>query len=279
MTGDQLQQALTVGLRLVKQAGRKLKPYYGQVEYRTKGESHELVTELDLKTEKFLAKGLAKFDASIGFKGEEYGVHARAKRFWLSDPIDGTLHFIRGLPFCTTMLALIDGQEVVLGIIHDFIRDESYWALKGQGAFKDGQPISVSNHCFKTGVIITLETRQTDFYLESRHHLRQIKNSRILITHNAGFEMAMVARGSLDGRITYQGFGQDYDYAAGSLIIREADGVVRNIGSNSYDYRNYNFVAASPATYQDLTLGKQAIFPLRANDEPHFLKYSPRQSS
>ena len=261
MSPDRLKLALEAGLKAVRQMAPELKAHWGQIEHETKaGEHHQLVTKLDRKTEKFLAKELAEFDPELGFEGEEYGVHKAAETFWLTDPIDGTIAFIRGLPFCTTMLALIDKGQVLIGIIHDFVRDESYWAIKGQGAFKDGQPISVSKHCFETGMITSLETKQSAFHAALSDHLRQLKHSRVMLTHNSGFELAMLATGKIDARISYQGFGKPYDYAPGSLIVTEAGGIVMNLGSGGYDYTNCNFIAANPASYRDLTTGPQAVF-------------------
>ena len=186
---------------------------------------------------------------------------------WLVDPIDGTTHFIRGLPFCTIMIALIEKGQPVLGIIHDFIRDETYWAIKGQGAFRDDEPIRVNNYSLTDNAMLCYETEISnpaclEAYLKVWHELRRSSLGGIALTINSGFELAMIASGKLDARITFHGFGKDYDYAPGSIIVEEAGGIVRNIGNNSYDYTNCNFIAANPLIYQQLTAGEDAIFPL-----------------
>ena len=78
----------------------------------------------------------------------------------------------------------------------------------------------------------------------------------------AGHEFAMVASGKLEGRIMYDPYGFDYDFAPGSLLVSEAGGVVTNIGSDKYDYRNLNSIAANPKLHQALTEGEGALFPL-----------------
>src|SRR4029078_7839963 len=67
-----------------------------------------------------------------------------AERLWLVDPIDGTAHFIRGLPFCTTMLALIEDVTVTFSAIYDFVNDIMYYAERGRGSYQDGKRIRVS---------------------------------------------------------------------------------------------------------------------------------------
>lgn len=63
----------------------------------------------------------------------------------------------------------------------------------------------------------------------------------------------MVAAGKVDGRVTFEPYGNDYDFAPGSLLVEEAGGVVRNLGSDTYDYRNTDFIAANPIIYKELT--------------------------
>ena len=79
---------------------------------------------------------------------------------------------------------------------------------------------------------------------------------------SSGFEFAMVASGKLDGRLCFDSYGKDYDFAPGSLLVEEAGGVVANIGSREYDYRNGNFIAANPLVFKQLTEGPDAIFPI-----------------
>jgi len=71
-----------------------------------------VVTKLDTDVEEFVSDELTKIYPDIGFVGEEHGGNREAARFWIMDPIDGTGHFIRGLPFCTSMIALVEDGHV-----------------------------------------------------------------------------------------------------------------------------------------------------------------------
>src|SRR4051812_7360836 len=87
------------------------------VTHAKSGSPADVVTALDQETEKRLAEQLADYDPGIAFRGEEYGGDESATTTWIVDPIDGTGHFVRGIPWCTTMIALVDRGEVVVSVI------------------------------------------------------------------------------------------------------------------------------------------------------------------
>jgi myo-inositol-1(or 4)-monophosphatase len=263
MTNKDLNNALNITLKAVKTAGLNLKPYYGNVEALSKGDGSScvgVVTELDRKTEHFLAAELGKFSKDIGFRGEEYGVRAKADTTWLVDPIDGTEHYIRGIPFCTTMVSLIENNQVVVSVIHDFVRNYTYWATKGGGAYCNGRAICVSQHSLKKG-LISFESN-----LEKSENLAKFlcirKRTVIMATINCGFEFCMVASGKLDARIGLDPYGKDWDFAPGSLLVAEAGGIVTNIGKKDYNYQNHDYIISNPIIYSELTQGKNALFPI-----------------
>jgi myo-inositol-1(or 4)-monophosphatase len=244
---------------IVKEVGDELKQHFGQVEaINQKSESRvDVVTEFDRKTETFLAEKLRKDFPDIEFVGEESGGNEQAERFWLCDPIDGTEHFIRGLPFCTTMLCLIENGAVIFSVIYDFVRGDMYVAEKGKGAKKNNEPIHLRNRPLEQAYI-SFETR-----IENPHNLEILqglqKKCVLISTINSGFEYAMVAEGKLDGRIALEPYGGIWDYAPGSLLVSEAGGVSVNIGAGEFDYRNLNNLSVTPVVYQELTQGKNPI--------------------
>ncbi|MDP3769484.1 MAG: inositol monophosphatase [Candidatus Sungbacteria bacterium] len=246
---------------LVRSVREMLVPFYGNTEIlRQKGDSAvTVVTELDIKIEEFFAEELKKRYPAIDFVGEETGGNRSAEQFWLVDPIDGTSHFVRGMPFCTTMLALIEKGEVVFSVIYDFMGDVIYVAEKGKSATMNGTAIHVSKRKLAEAYI----SFETDLDKEENNIICHSLRSRCVLvnTISSGFEHAMVACGKLDGRICKDPYGKDYDYAAGSLLVAEAGGCVVNIGAALYDYRNLNFIAANPVIFKELTEGDGAVFP------------------
>ncbi len=226
-----------------------------------KGESPaSVVTKIDKEVEDYLRDALARVDSTITFVGEEFGGNREAGRFWLCDPIDGTGHFVRGTPFSTTMVALIDNGEAVFSAIYDFALDIMYHAEKGGGAWQDDQAIHVSNRPLTDSYSI-LETKlhkPNNLELYYKLHAKSCMVNMVC----SGYEHAMVAKGQFDARICVDGFGQDYDFAPGALLIQEAGGVVANIGSRTYDYRNTNYIATNSQIFAALTEGESAIFPI-----------------
>jgi myo-inositol-1(or 4)-monophosphatase len=220
-----------------------------------------VVTQLDLDVESRVSRELASLFPDIVFVGEEYGGDRTAKKFWLMDPIDGTAHYMRGLPFCTSMLALIDEGAVVFSAIYDFLNDRMYWAEKGRGAFCNDEKLRVSERRLREA-FVSFETnidRPANAVLRSK--LRE--KTDLVSTFSAGWEFAMVASGKLEARICFDPYGNDYDFAPGTLLVAEAGGMVANIGSSSFDYRNLNFIAANKTVYGELTEDVGAIFPVR----------------
>ena len=210
-----------------------------------------IVTEIDGAVEQFLKENLSEVHPDIVFVGEEMGGNRDAEKFWLVDPIDATGHYMRGLPFTTTMLALIDNGEVVFSAIYDFINDIMYWAEKGQGAYKNDERIHVSDRSL------------IESYIGVEVQAKEGRNNALIkkldgkmgqfSSISAGWEFAMVACGKMDGRIMVDPHGKDYDFAPGSLLVREAGGIVSNLGVDTYDYRNTNCIIANPKVHAELT--------------------------
>lgn len=249
-------------LDLIIEVGKNLKPWFGKIKGQGYKESNaaDIVTSLDIETEEFLAGSLKKHYPLIGFKGEESGFKEKEDMFWLVDPIDGTGYFVRGIPGCTTMLALIDSKEVIFSVIYDFINNNLYYAQKDQGAYCNNKKIHVSNLSPKEGYLY-LECDINKNTLPKFESLRKL--SMVLSSgYPPGFEYAMVASGKIEGRINFEPLGCDFDYAPGTFLVKEAGGIVTNIGSDKFDYTNLNSIAANGKLYRALTEGKNSIFPL-----------------
>lgn len=220
-----------------------------------------IVTQIDLDVERAVRDTLAKKFSDIEFVGEEAGGDRTRETFWLMDPIDGTAAYARGLPFCTSMLALVDKSQVTFGAVYDFLNDSMYWAERGQGAFCNDARLQVSSRDLKNAMV-SFETR-IEVQANAALHERLRQKTGLMKSFSAGWEFAMVAAGRIEGRICLDPYGADYDFAPGTLLVSEAGGVVRNISSNEYDYRNLNFIASNKEIYSELTEGRGALFPLR----------------
>ena len=100
---------------------------------------------MDRLAEKAIIEVLSDAFPGHGILAEESGESGPESEFnWIIDPLDGTTNFAHGYPvFSVTLALLIDG-EIELGVIYDPLRDETFWAQRGQGAWRNGQGMQVS---------------------------------------------------------------------------------------------------------------------------------------
>lgn len=103
------------------------------------------VTKADIETEKLIRKIISKKFPEHGFIGEESGKNKESTKYvWVVDPIDGTKQFIRGIPFWTTLVALLENGKPILGIAYSPVTDELFTAQKGKGTYLNGKRVHVS---------------------------------------------------------------------------------------------------------------------------------------
>jgi len=242
-------------LQILRATRNILLPQWGKINiaYQKDRSSHNIVTEMDIRVENLIKEELSKIYPGIEFVGEESGGDRKAKSFWLMDPIDGTQHYVRGLPFCTSMLALVENDEVIFSAIYDFINDDMYWAQKGKGAFCNSERLHVSNRALKDAYICWETHLEKDE--NKKIYFDLLKRTHLVKTICAGWEFAMIASGKLDARVCFDPYGKDYDFAPGCLLVSEAGGTVTNIGSKFYNYSNTNFIAGNPVIHEELVSG------------------------
>ena len=222
-------------------------PHFGKIAYADKGDRGvDLVTDIDIAVEEFLREKLHERDPSIPFVGEETGGDSSVGTYWICDPIDGTDPYVRGMPFATTMLALIRDDQVEYGFIYDFLTDTLFHAKRSAGAYRDDTPIHVQS----------VHDRQAEVFVESRDYaLKLALYEKYLYVHaiSAGNFFCLLAQGKIDAIVVKDCYGKEYDFAAGMLIAQEAGAKVTNIGTETYDHRNLDAIAAPKELHTELT--------------------------
>lgn len=94
------------------------------------------VTEADRAVEQALRQRLGQERPADGIEGEEFGVVGTdARRRWVLDPIDGTKNYVRGVPVWATLIALMDGDDVIVGVVSAPAMARRWWASTGEGAW------------------------------------------------------------------------------------------------------------------------------------------------
>ncbi len=191
----------------------------------TKSSATDLVTATDRAVESVITDRLLGARPGDGILGEEgASVEGTSGVTWVVDPIDGTTNFAYGYPaFCTSIAAEVDGQAVV-GVVHDPVRGQTFSAVRGGGAFLDGQPAVVrpagpplAHALLGTGFGYAAGRRaaQGAVLADVVAQVRDIRRAG-----SAALDLCTVACGRLDAY--YERGLQHWDFAAGALIAKEA---------------------------------------------------------
>src|SRR5699024_9619865 len=109
------------------------------------------VTDADRMVEETLRATLGRARPRDAVLGEEYGKTGDARRCWIIDPIDGTKNYVRGVPVWATLIALMEGDQVVAGLVAAPLLGRRWWAARDAGAWT-GRSLSAATRCQVSGV-------------------------------------------------------------------------------------------------------------------------------
>jgi myo-inositol-1(or 4)-monophosphatase len=242
-----LTRELEVAVAAAEAAGGVLRDGFGrqhQIEY--KGEA-DLVTEADEEAERKIMEVIHEAFPDHGMLTEEGGeTQGQGNARWIVDPLDGTTNYAHGLPLFCTSIALEKDNEVVLGVVHDPMANETYAAERGAGATLNGEPLEVSS----TGELARalLGTSFADRPEELKVGLdvfgRLAGLARGMRRLGSGaLDLCYVAAGRLDG--CYERGFSAWDVAAGVLIVEEAGGSVTDHRGSRLDPEESEGLVAS----------------------------------
>lgn len=215
----------------------------------------DFVTHVDLESERTIIETIRQQFPDHDFHAEEQGEDARTSEFqWIIDPLDGTTNYIHNFPCFCISIALQKNGETLFGLVLDPLRNECFSALKGEGAFSNEAPISVSTETdFSRALIATgfpfRDKSKMEVYLSSfAEVMRNVAGIRR--AGSAAIDLCYVASGRLDG---FWEIGlHAWDIAAGILILSEAGGVTTDfIGEKNY-FKTGNVVAANLNLHPEL---------------------------
>ena len=218
-------------IELLREAGQRiLLPAFheqeGTIIIKSDG---SVITETDLRCQAFIRDRLQTLAPEVRFLGEEMAEDEQKTclqqddRFWCVDPLDGTSNFTAAFPCFASSVALIEHGRTILACIHDPVRDESFHAVKGGGAWLNGSLIHTST---------TQVLRQSIGFIDFKRLPEQLRgllagNKRYRSQRNIGscaLEWGWLAAGR--GQFIVHGGEKLWDYAAGCLLVEEAGGIV-----------------------------------------------------
>lgn len=218
-------------IALTCETGLFLKSMTGKLQegmIETKGKM-DFVTDIDKQSEKLLLDGLAMLLPKAGFIAEEGTYTNRGARYnWIVDPIDGTTNFIHGVSPFSISIALMEDDELVIGVIHEPMHDECFSAWKNGPARLNGKAIQTSKRKSLSEALVATGFPYTDFTLLDAYmgSLRELMGSTHGIRRlgSAAIDLAYVACGRYDAFWEYH--LKPWDVAAGTLIIKQAGGQI-----------------------------------------------------
>ena len=215
--------------KIARQAGELIRNEartFDQRKVEIKG-SHDFVSYVDKSSEAFIVKELQALVPEAGFLVEENTVKPNAGGLrWIVDPLDGTTSFLHGYPFYAVSIALVDGDEPLIGVVYHVPADVCYYTWKGAESYRDGQVIHVSKVATLARALGTLNLparnyEHLDAYMELCK-LFTMHTDGLRIGGATAIQICQVAEGSVDFFFT-EGH-KEWDIAAGMIILENAGG-------------------------------------------------------
>jgi histidinol-phosphatase len=209
------------------------------------------VTIADREAEMAIRGILAKALPEAGIYGEEYGADDTSREYlWLVDPLDGTKSFVRRTPFFSTQIALMHRGELVLGVSSAPVYGERMWAVRGRGAWLDGEPVrvaataSMADASISTGNVKTLTA-------DARWNVLggMIRDSNRIRGYGDFCHYHLLARGGLD--LVIESDVNILDIAALAVIVREAGGVFTDLDGAALGLETRGVLAGTPAIHAE----------------------------
>jgi len=250
--------------RTIRSAGSFLMERFGlEIEGGVEEKNaNDFVTEVDRESERIITEALRGAFPEIGVYAEEGGVTGSVDRFWIVDPLDGTTNFIHRYPVFSISIALYEEGATVLGAVYDPTRDELFEAVRGGGAFCNGEGIRVSSatvlaeSLLGTGFPFSVQQHIDKYLAVFKDLFLQCRGMRR--AGSAALDLCHVASGRLDG--FWELYLKPWDMAAGALIVEEAGGAVTDFFGGGGYLAAGHIVAAPPGLLPSITRVTGTLF-------------------
>jgi len=188
-------------------------------------ENNDVLTQADLLANHILLTRLQEAFPGDGWLSEETADDASrlsCRRVWVVDPIDGTREYAAGVPEYAVSAALVENGLVTLAVVFNPETDELFSALRGHGAYLNGKPIQCKPSCH--GQLVLLASRSEC----KRGEWERFSQEQVKPVGSIAYKLALVAAGVADATFSL-GPKNEWDIAAGVLLVSEAGGIVTDI--------------------------------------------------
>ena len=210
----------------------------------------DFVTAVDLSVQNEIKQQLKIQFPEADFLGEEDKTSSfdRSKAVFVLDPVDGTTNLIHDYQMSAVSLALVENGIVTKGVVYNPFSEELFTAERGRGAYLNGIPIHVSGAAALSDALISIgtspyEKERADKLFELLKHVF-LKAQDIRRSGSAALDLCFVAAGRTDGY--FEQNLKPWDFAAGSLILQEAGGIITNFSGGDINiFSNCDILAAT----------------------------------
>lgn len=259
-----MEPLLNIAVSAARQAGEIIIRHMEQVDRLkiTAKSSHEYFSEVDIKAEQAIINAIHKAYPEHGILAEESGYQeGDEESVWIIDPLDGTSNYLHGFPFFSVSIALKVKNRIEHGVIYDPLRHECFAASRGRGARLNDRRIRVSKQTLLSSALLGTGVPFRNLELAQRYlpsfEAMMGKCAGVRRTGSAALDLAYVASGRIDG---FWELGlRPWDIAAGSLLIREAGGLISDVQGGDDFLQSGDVVAGTPKVFKTLL---QTISPV-----------------
>jgi myo-inositol-1(or 4)-monophosphatase len=248
---------LNVAVMAARRAGAVLGRNFNKRDKLTveKKGRNDFVSSADLAAEKAIIDVIHKHYPDHAILAEESGAHGESDHLWIIDPLDGTTNYLHGFPVFAVSIGLQINGRLEHAVVYDPMREELFTASRGEGAQLDGHKIRVSgNKDLDRALIGTgFPYRQSDDELEPYLAMlgKVVKNAAgVRRPGAAALDLCSVACGRFDA--FWETGLQPWDLAAGTLIIREAGGIISALDGGENHMETGHVLTGSPRIYKGL---------------------------
>ena len=181
------------------------------------------VSEADEAVERAIRERLASERPDDGIVGEEFGTTGSSARKWVLDPIDATANYVRGIPVYGTLIALVENDTPLAGVISSPAMSRRWWASRGDGAFCNGRAMHVSRiDAFENAHIAYPSVKDWEKYGLGERFLELMRRCTRARGFGDFWMHMLVAEGAIE--IACEPQVSAWDVAAVQIIVEEAGG-------------------------------------------------------
>lgn len=254
LTSDERMRLKATAEKAAQTAGGILRGNFGkkkEIGYKSR---IDVVTNVDIESERAIIDIITADWPEHDIITEESDRKESGSDFrWIIDPLDGTVNYAHDYPFVSVSIACEVRGEIEVGIVYDPIREEHFSAVRGEGAFMNGNPVAVSGVAVLEKSLLATgfpyDVRENP-YNNMDHFAHMIKQAQAVRRDgSAALNVCYTAMGRFDGY--WELSINAWDIAAGTLILREAGGTVTGIDGGPYSIFDRRIVASNGRIHEE----------------------------